>query len=50
MPEESAPAHQTAGGAVQRQRILDTALSLMSQRGVDGTFTVTRFDVVTPNR
>lgn len=34
---EPAPAHQTTGGALQRQRILDTALSLMAQRGVDGT-------------
>jgi AcrR family transcriptional regulator len=30
-------ANQTQGGAVQRQHILDTALSLMGQRGVDGT-------------
>jgi len=30
-------AHQTQGGAVQRQHILNTALSLMAQRGVDGT-------------
>jgi AcrR family transcriptional regulator len=29
--------NQTQGGAVQRQHILDTALSLMGQRGVDGT-------------
>ena len=28
---------QTPGGATQRQHILDTALSLMAQRGVDGT-------------
>ena len=28
---------QTSGGAAQRQHILDTALSLMAQRGVDGT-------------
>jgi AcrR family transcriptional regulator len=35
---ESIPAHQTTtGGALQRQRILDTALTLMAQRGVDGT-------------
>ncbi len=30
-------AHQTPGGAQQRQHILNTALSLMAQRGVDGT-------------
>jgi AcrR family transcriptional regulator len=29
--------NQTAAGGVQRQHILDTALSLMGQRGVDGT-------------
>jgi len=29
--------NQTQGGAVQRQHILDAALSLMGQRGVDGT-------------
>jgi len=32
-----APGNLTAGGSTQRQHILDTALSLMSQRGVDGT-------------
>jgi AcrR family transcriptional regulator len=34
-PADSPPA--TAGGATQRQHILDTALQLMAQRGVDGT-------------
>jgi AcrR family transcriptional regulator len=29
--------NQTAAGGMQRQHILDTALSLMGQRGVDGT-------------
>jgi AcrR family transcriptional regulator len=33
----SGPGAQTVGGAAQRQRILETALALMSQRGVDGT-------------
>lgn len=31
------PGHLTATGTTQRQRILDIALALMAQRGVDGT-------------